>query len=129
MDKKIAEIHRPVPAVSPLPFPSVPCTFGLPNHTEVTMAIRDWPSAERPREKLLRMGAGTLSDAELLAIFLRTGLPGVSAVDLARRLLNECGGLRPLLDADYQAMRSHKGLGPAKFVQLQAALELARRHL
>ncbi len=93
------------------------------------MAIRDWPAAERPREKLLRMGAGTLSDAELLAIFLRTGLPGVSAVDLARRLLNECGGLRPLLDADYQAMRSHKGLGPAKFVQLQAALELARRHL
>lgn len=93
------------------------------------MAIRDWPVAERPREKLLRRGAATLSDAELLAIFLRTGLPGVSAVDLARRLLTECGGLRPLLDADYTAMRRHKGLGPAKFVQLQAALELARRHL
>lgn len=93
------------------------------------MAIRDWPAAERPREKLLRLGAMALSDAELLAIFLRTGLPGMTAVDLARGLLADFGGLRPLLETDYRGLRDRKGLGPAKFVQLQAALELARRHL
>lgn len=63
------------------------------------MSIRDWPVAERPREKLLEWGAATLSDAELLAIFLRTGVAGRSAVDLARHLLAQFGGLRPLLEA------------------------------
>ncbi|HEY8568590.1 RadC family protein, partial [Microbulbifer sp.] len=93
------------------------------------MAITDWPAEERPREKLLARGAQALSDAELLAIFLRTGLPGVSAVDLARQLLTDFGGLRPLLQADRTAFCTGKGLGDAKFVQLQAVLEMGRRHL
>ncbi|WP_226664743.1 RadC family protein [Microbulbifer aggregans] len=93
------------------------------------MAITDWPPEERPREKLLAKGAGNLSDAELLAIFLRTGLRGVSAVDLARQLLTDFGGLRSLLEADRKAFCAGKGLGDAKFVQLQAVLEMGRRHL
>lgn len=93
------------------------------------MAIRDWPAAERPREKLLQRGAEALSDAELLAIFLRTGVVGVSAVDLARQLIADFGGLRPLLEADCKNFCRHKGLGEAKYVQLQATLELGRRHL
>ena len=91
--------------------------------------IRDWPAAERPREKLLRRGPGMLSDAELLAIFLRTGLRGKTAVDLARELLAAFGSLRALLDADRTAFCAHAGLGDAKFAQLQAILEMARRHL
>lgn len=93
------------------------------------MAIRDWPAAERPREKLLQRGAEALSDAELLAIFLRTGVVGMSAVDLARQLISDFGGLRPLLAADCKNFCRHKGLGEAKYVQLQATLELGRRHL
>lgn len=93
------------------------------------MAIRDWPAAERPREKLLLRGATALSDAELLAIFLRTGVAGLSAVDLARQLIDDFGGLRPLLEADCKNFCRHKGLGVAKYVQLQATLELGRRHL
>ena len=91
--------------------------------------IRDWPAGERPREKLLRHGPGMLSDAELLAIFLRTGLRGKTAVDLARELLAAFGSLRALLDADRTAFCAHAGLGDAKFAQLQAILEMARRHL
>ncbi|WP_308364762.1 MULTISPECIES: DNA repair protein RadC [unclassified Microbulbifer] len=93
------------------------------------MAITDWPAAERPREKLLERGPEALSDAELLAIFLRTGIPGLSAVDLARQLLVDFGGLRPLLEADKREFCRGKGLGDAKYVQLQAVLEMARRHL
>lgn len=93
------------------------------------MAITDWPTCERPREKLLTRGASTLSDAELLALFLRTGLPGKTAVDLARDLLGRFGGLRPLLEADQQGFCESPGLGPAKFAQLQAVLEMAQRHL
>jgi len=93
------------------------------------MSIRLWPVAERPREKLLQQGAASLSDAELLAIFLRTGVTGCSAVDLARRLLGEFGSLRALLEADQVAFSSHLGLGSAKYAQLQAVLEMARRHL
>ena len=93
------------------------------------MAISDWPSAERPREKLINRGAKALSDAELLAIFLRTGVAGRSAVDLARQLLLDYGSLRNILDADVKSFCAGKGLGPAKFVQLQAALEIAGRHL
>jgi DNA repair protein RadC len=93
------------------------------------MAISHWPSAERPREKLITRGAGALSDAELLAIFLRTGFAGCSAVDLARQLLLDYGSLRAILDADAQDFCRAKGLGLAKFAQLQAALEIARRHL
>lgn len=93
------------------------------------MSIRDWPAAERPREKLLEQGSASLSDAELLAIFLRTGVSGKSAVDLARHLLNQFGSLRALLEADQPAFSKQLGLGPAKFAQLQAVLEMARRHL
>ena len=93
------------------------------------MSIRNWPAAERPREKLLKLGSGSLSDAELLAIFLRTGVAGLSAVDLARRLLSEFGSLRALMEAGEDAFSRHLGLGPAKFAQLQAVLEIARRHL
>ncbi|MFI8482037.1 DNA repair protein RadC [Pseudomonas sp. NPDC078700] len=93
------------------------------------MSIRDWPAAERPREKLLASGAEALTDAELLAIFLRTGVAGRSAVDLARHLLVDFGSLRCLLQADLAAFSQHLGLGPAKFAQLQAVLEMGRRHL
>lgn len=93
------------------------------------MSIRDWPVAERPREKLLQRGAMALSDAELLAIFLRTGVAGQSAVDLARVLLADFGSLRALLEADLASFSQRLGLGPAKFAQLQAVLEMARRHL
>ncbi|MDG9760862.1 DNA repair protein RadC [Pseudomonas sediminis] len=93
------------------------------------MSIRDWPAAERPREKLLERGAASLTDAELLAIFLRTGVTGKSAVDLARYLLSEFGSLRALLEADLAGFSQHLGLGPAKYAQLQAVLEMSRRHL
>lgn len=93
------------------------------------MPIRDWPEGERPREKLLQRGAAALTDAELLAIFLRTGVAGRSAVDLARDLLTRFGGLRGLLRASRDEFCDAKGLGPAKFAQLQAVLEMGRRHL
>ena len=93
------------------------------------MPINQWPLAERPREKLLIRGAHALSDAELLAIFLRTGTRGKSAVDVARELLNDFQGLRPLLEASQTEFCKAQGLGSAKFAQLQAVLEMARRHL
>ena len=93
------------------------------------MTISQWPVAERPREKLLDKGAESLSDAELLAIFLRTGCKGITAVDLARQLLDNFGGLKPLLQASQTEFCLHKGLGAAKFSQLQAVLEMAKRHL
>jgi len=93
------------------------------------MAICDWPADDRPREKLLIKGASSLSDAELLAIFLRTGCSGKSAVDLARDLLSEFGGLRALLEASCEQFCLAKGLGKAKYSQLQAVLEIGRRHL
>lgn len=92
------------------------------------MAITDWPEDERPRERLLKQGAGVLSDAELLAIFLRTGVAGRSAVDLSRDLLAHFGGVRGLLGASRRDFTAAKGMGDAKFAQLQAVLELARRH-
>lgn len=93
------------------------------------MRINDWPSEERPRERLLERGAGALSDAELLAILLRIGHRGRSALDMARHLIGAFGGLRGLLEADRDALTAEPGLGPAKYAQIQAALELARRHL
>jgi DNA repair protein RadC len=92
------------------------------------MSIKNWPAAERPREKMLQRGAATLSDAELLAILLRTGIQGQSAVDLARNLLQKFGGLRALLSADMDGFCSTRGLGMATYVQCQAILEIARRH-
>ena len=93
------------------------------------MAISDWAEEERPREKLLLKGAEALSDAELLAIFLRTGVKGHSAVDLARKLLLDSGGLSQLLSADEQQFCRSKGVGQAKYVQLQAVVEMSRRYL
>ncbi len=92
------------------------------------MSLQDWPESERPREKLLRLGAGALSEAELLAIVLRTGMPGCSAVEMARGLLAEFRSLRGLLTADRHAVCRTHGVGDAKYAQLQASLELARRH-
>ncbi|WP_017443762.1 RadC family protein [Gayadomonas joobiniege] len=93
------------------------------------MAIKDWPEQTRPREKLLTGGAASLNDAELLAIFLRTGAAGVSAVELAQHLLVEFGSLRALMAASKEAFIKGKGLGEAKFCQLQACLEMSRRYL
>ena len=93
------------------------------------MAITDWPETERPREKLLARGPHALSDAELLAIFLRTGVSGQTAVDVARGMLARFGSLRGLLTAERAALCETSGLGEAKYVQLQAALELGRRFL
>lgn len=93
------------------------------------MAITDWPEDDRPREKLLSKGAASLSDAELLAIFLRTGMQGKSAVDLARELLKRFDNLSGIFSASQQAFTDVPGMGPAKFVQLQAVLEMARRAL
>ncbi len=93
------------------------------------MSIAHWPATERPREKLLARGPAALSDAELLAIFLRTGIRGKTAVDVARDLLAQSGGLRALLEADAQRLCQTPGLGTAKYVQLQAAIELGKRYL
>ncbi|HEX6008037.1 MAG TPA: DNA repair protein RadC [Burkholderiales bacterium] len=93
------------------------------------MAITDWPLNERPREKLLGKGAESLSDAELVAIFLRTGLKGKSAVDRAREVLSAFGSLSALCAADSARFCGIPGLGSAKYVQLQAVLEMARRSL
>lgn len=92
------------------------------------MSIKDWPADERPREKLLQKGAKALTDAELLAIFLRVGVTGKSAVDLARELLDDFGSLQALLAADQHRFCQGNGLGAAKYAQLQAVLEMARRH-
>lgn len=93
------------------------------------MPITDWPASERPREKLLARGAGALSDAEILALFIRTGLKGRTALDLARDWLSHFEGLRGFLDADAGTLRALPGLGPAKYAEIQAALELGQRHL
>ena len=81
------------------------------------MSIKHWPEGERPREKLLERGAGALSDAELLAILLRVGTRGMSAVDLARYLLNGFGSLGKLMNADIKSLSSYKGMGTASFTQ------------
>lgn len=93
------------------------------------MPIKDWPKDERPREKLLLRGPQALSDAELLAIFLRTGVRGKTAVDVARGLLGRFSGLRAFLSASREEVCREAGLGEAKYVMLRAALELGRRHL
>lgn len=93
------------------------------------MSITDWPAGERPREKLLQRGASSLSDAELLAIFLRTGVKGKSAVDLARGLLTRFGNLTNLFAAGKKDFCTIHGMGQVKYVQLQAVLEMSRRAL
>lgn len=93
------------------------------------MAITDWPEDERPREKLLARGAAALSDAELLAVFLRVGVRGMSAVDLARTLIERFGSLTGLCNASAAEFAAVPGMGAAKYAQLQAVMELARRAL
>ncbi len=93
------------------------------------MAINDWPVSERPREKLLQQGPQSLSDAELLAIFLRTGTAGQTALDLARALLSAFGSLRGVLETSLPEFCSHPGMGESRYALLHAALELSQRHM
>lgn len=93
------------------------------------MSIRNWMPDDRPREKLLRHGAQVLSDAELLAIFLRTGVPGKNALQLAQEAIQSAGGLRALLRQSRAGFCRLKGLGPTKYVQIKAALELGARFM
>ena len=93
------------------------------------MSIKQWPEGERPREKLIERGAAALSDAELLAILLRVGTRGMSAVDLARHLLGEFGSLGRLMSADVKALSAHKGMGPASYTQFAVVREIGRRVL
>lgn len=89
--------------------------------------IRDLPTADRPRERLLRYGSSTLSNAELLAILLRTGVQGQNALDVAQRILSQFSGLRGIAGASLGELSSQKGISEAKYCQLMAALELGRR--
>lgn len=93
------------------------------------MTIKDWPASERPREKMLAHGPAALSDAELLAIFLQTGVSGRSAVEVARDAIVQFGGLSELLSAEAGKFCSARGLGAARYALLQAALEISRRHV
>ncbi|HZW12064.1 MAG TPA: DNA repair protein RadC [Noviherbaspirillum sp.] len=93
------------------------------------MAITDWPEDQRPRERLIKHGAPALSDAELLAVFLRVGVSGKSAVDLGRDMIGHFGSLNGLFSASLSEFAKINGLGPAKYAQLQAVIELARRSL
>jgi len=108
-----------------------PVTLNQPSHHDSVdaMAITDWPLEQRPRERLIRHGPAALSHAELLAVFLRVGVAGKSAVDLARDMLTHFGSLNRLFSASLVDFSALNGLGPAKFAQLQAVLELARRAL
>lgn len=96
---------------------------------ELFTRLSDFPDNEKPREKLLDKGARSLSDAELLAIFLRTGIKGCHVIDLARKLLQSFGSLQQLFQASEHEFCQTKGLGKAKYVQLQACLELSKRYL
>lgn len=93
------------------------------------MTIKDWPASERPRERLLAQGPGALSEAELLAVFLRTGVPGQTVIEVARHALDHFGGLNGLLSAPHSDLQKLAGFGPAKCAQMHAVLELARRAL
>jgi len=93
------------------------------------MLLKDLPEDARPREKLLARGAGALSDAELLALLLRSGIPGKNALQMGQELVDTFGGIAGLLHTGHEALRSIKGLGPAKRAELVAVLELARRAL
>ena len=90
--------------------------------------IKSWPLDDRPREKLLKKGAGTLSNSELLAILLRTGTKGTSAIDLSRNILKKFGTFRDMAHTDTRDWKEFKGLGGAKIAHIQAALEIGRRY-
>ena len=93
------------------------------------MVLKDIPAAARPREKLLAQGPAALADAELIALLLRTGLPGVSVLQMAQQLLDRFGGIPGLLHTDVAALKGVKGLGPAKRAEIAAVIEIARRAL
>ena len=93
------------------------------------MAIKDWHEDDRPREKLLKFGAAHLSDAEILAIFLRTGTQSQSAIELARHLIDQFGSLAELLAAPQEKVLAYHGIGPAKYAQILASLEMGTRYL
>ncbi len=95
--------------------------------TRKASGISSWPQDDRPREKLLKKGAGALSNSELLAILLRTGVKGNSAIDLARKMLAKFGTFRNMSHTDAREWEEFKGLGPAKIAQIKAALEIGRR--
>jgi DNA repair protein RadC len=101
----------------------------LPESTKDAMSIKDWPETERPRERLLAHGAAALSESELLAVFLRTGIQGRTAIEVARDALARFGGLNGLLSAPLGELRTLSGFGPAKCAPLHAVLELGRRAL
>ena len=97
------------------------------NTKEKNLGIKSWPEDDRPREKLLKKGAGALSNSELLAILLRTGTNGTSAIDLARKVLKKFGTFRTMVHTDTRDWKGFKGLGSAKIAHIQAALEIGRR--
>jgi len=94
-----------------------------------SLSIPEWDEADRPRERLLKAGPATLSDAELLALFLRTGVPGLTAVDVARALLRRFGSLRAVLDASASDLQDERGVGEARAATLLAVSEMCRRAL
>lgn len=95
----------------------------------LALCVRDWPAEEQPRNKVLQRGADSLSDAELLAVFIRSGCRGKTAVDVARNLLAKFGGLRGLLNAEQHEVCSVAGIGAAKYAELKTVLELSQRYL
>jgi len=97
------------------------------NKENRSKGIKSWPQDDRPREKLLKRGVNALSNSELLAILLRTGVKGSSAIDLARQMLNQFGTFRNMSHTDVREWKKFKGLGPAKIAQIMAALEIGRR--
>lgn len=107
----------------------LPVLFAQTMEWQGQMQLSEWPEQEKPREKLMQRGASTLSDAELLAIFLRTGVKGANVVELARQLLRHFGSLRALFSASEQDFCRTKGLGKAKYAQMQAILEMSKRYL
>jgi DNA repair protein RadC len=125
----IATLDTPV-GVAPIVGPgAAAATLTVPaKATHRALTIREWPKSERPREKLLERGVQALSDAELLALLLGSGIKGRSAVDVARCLIADFGSLRELLSADRPRWRGKPGVGPARYATLMAAIELARRH-
>jgi DNA repair protein RadC len=100
-----------------------------PDYESKKQTLKGWPSSERPREKLLKLGSASLSDAELLAIFLRTGVKGCNVVELSRNLLLQFGSLTNIFRASQRDFCQHHGLGNAKYAQLQACLEMSKRYL
>ncbi|WP_248321444.1 DNA repair protein RadC [Caballeronia sp. Sq4a] len=119
-----ASVDEPVAA----PVPSAPAEAATTPRLG-TLAISQWDKADRPRERLLKSGAETLSDAELLALFLRTGVPGLTAVDVARALLRRFGSLRSMLGASAAELSAERGIGEARAATLIAVSELCRRAL